>query len=101
VSKYPANWSLISRRIRLERAKGRCECTGECGRGRHKGRCKAVNKRPNPMTGSMVVLTVAHLNHKPHDCRPKNLKAMCQYCHLVHDLDQHLATLRRNRRPAR
>lgn len=28
-----------------------------------------------------IVLTVAHLNHKPEDNRPENLKCLCQRCH--------------------
>jgi hypothetical protein len=31
------------------------------------------------------VLTVAHLNHDPQDCRDENLKAFCQRCHLRYD----------------
>ena len=31
------------------------------------------------------VLTVAHLNHRPEDCRPENLKALCAPCHLEYD----------------
>jgi hypothetical protein len=26
-------------------------------------------------------LTVAHLNHRPEDCRPENLRALCAPCH--------------------
>lgn len=33
-------------------------------------------------------LTVAHLNHRPGDCRPKNLKALCSVCHLRYDNSQ-------------
>ena len=29
----------------------------------------------------LVVLTVAHLNHDPSDCRDENLEALCQRCH--------------------
>jgi hypothetical protein len=36
-----------------------------------------------------VVLTVAHLNHEPADNRDENLKALCQWCHLIHDLTHH------------
>lgn len=36
-----------------------------------------------------IVLTVAHLNHTPEDCRDENLKAMCQRCHLRYDHDHH------------
>lgn len=32
-----------------------------------------------------VVLTVAHLNHVPEDCRPENLKHWCQRCHNTYD----------------
>lgn len=28
------------------------------------------------------ILTVAHLNHQPSDCRTENLKALCSVCHL-------------------
>ncbi len=39
-----------------------------------------------------VVLTVAHLNHNPEDNRDKNLKAFCQWCHLVYDRSHHHLT---------
>lgn len=45
-----------------------------------------------------VVLTVAHLNHTPEDCRPENLKAMCQRCHLRYDHDHHQRNARETRR---
>ncbi|MFC7611660.1 hypothetical protein [Teichococcus aestuarii] len=32
-----------------------------------------------------MVLTVAHLNHQPEDCRPENLLAGCQRCHNLYD----------------
>ena len=75
---YPANWKEISARIRNERAQNRCE---ECG---------AQNGKPHPVTGSKVVLTVAHLNHKKDDVRGENLKALCQRCHLRYDLSHHI-----------
>ena len=28
---YPKDWDEFSRRIRFERAEGRCECLGDCG----------------------------------------------------------------------
>ena len=31
-------------------------------------------------------LTVAHINHQPEDCRPKNLAALCSVCHCRYDL---------------
>lgn len=36
-----------------------------------------------------MVLTVAHLNHDPADCRNANLKAPCQRCHLPYDRELH------------
>jgi hypothetical protein len=75
--KYPPNWAEISRRIRFERAGNRCEV------------CGAENYAPHPRTGSIVILTVAHLNHQPNDCRPENLRAMCQACHLSYDAAKH------------
>lgn len=72
-SRYPKDWPEISRRIRFERAQGRCEF------------CGAEHGKPHPVTGSIVVLTVAHLNHHPEDCRDDNLKALCQRCHNAYD----------------
>lgn len=39
----------------------------------------------HPATGAVVVLTVAHLNHTPEDCRDENLAALCQKCHNSYD----------------
>ncbi len=36
-----------------------------------------------------VVLASAHLNHDPSDNRPRNLAALCQRCHMVHDAAEH------------
>jgi 5-methylcytosine-specific restriction endonuclease McrA len=84
-ARYPKDWKAISERIRFERAANRCECEGECG-GDHGGRCAAVNREPHPDTLSMVVLTVAHLDHVPENCGEDNLKAMCQRCHNRYDM---------------
>jgi len=70
--RYPADWAAISLRIRA-REKNRCKF------------CGARNHEPNPETGSRVVLTVAHLNQIPEDCREENLAALCQRCHLRYD----------------
>ena len=88
--RYPKFWRAISDCIRFGRAGGMCECTGECGidhgaawhASEHIGeRCAAVHGEPHPVTESRVVLTVAHLDHRPENCDPANLKAMCQRCH--------------------
>ena len=95
--RYPVDWDVISRRIKFVRAEGRCECEGECGRETHIGRCPNRHGLPAYGTGSLVVLTTAHLNHTPEDCRDENLKAMCQGCHLHYDRDHHAATRAANR----
>lgn len=91
-SQYPDNWAEISKRIRYERAGNRCECDGECGA--HEGRCQAINGQPHPETGSLVVLTVAHLDHDTTHNADDNLKAMCQRCHLTYDAAYHAINAR-------
>ncbi|MGR6922635.1 hypothetical protein ACU635_50990 [[Actinomadura] parvosata] len=94
--RYPADWKQISIRIRFERAAGRCECVGECGL-EHGIRCEARHGEPHPVTGSNVVLTTAHRNHEPEDCRDENLVAACQRCHLAYDAEHHRQTAARTR----
>lgn len=71
--RYPPNWKDISKRIRFERANNHCEM------------CGAENYKPHPVTGSKVILTVAHLDHIPEHCEDSNLMAMCQKCHNNYD----------------
>lgn len=71
-ARYPKDWPAISRRIR-ERAGNKCEW------------CLAENGKPHPITGSIVVLTVAHLDHTPENVADNNLKALCQRCHNTYD----------------
>lgn len=92
--RYPANWDEISLRIKAERARWRCECTGECGRGTHEGRCPNRHGDRAYGTGSRVVLTTAHLDHTPEHCDDGNLRAMCQGCHLHYDREHHAETRR-------
>lgn len=48
----------------------------------------------------VIVLTVAHLNHEPEDCRPENLRAMCQRHHLAYDAQHHRQTAYTTRKRA-
>lgn len=73
--RYPKNWQQIREAI-LKRANNRCEF---CGRLNH----SMVENKQGKMI--KVVLTVAHLNHTPEDCRPENLRALCQACHNRYD----------------
>jgi 5-methylcytosine-specific restriction endonuclease McrA len=81
---YPDNWPEISRIIRA-RAQDACEF------------CQAQNHEPHPITGSKVVLTVAHLDHTPSNCDPANLRALCQRCHLRYDAQHHAQTAAQTR----
>lgn len=84
--RYPREWPTISLWVRVC-AGWRCEW------------CDAVQAEPHPITGSKVVLTVAHVHDPaPENCTPGNLAALCQRCHLNHDRAHHLAVQAENRR---
>lgn len=44
-----------------------------------------------------VILTIAHKDHDPANCRDESLAAWCQFHHLKHDAQQHAKTIRENR----
>ena len=106
----PPDWSEVSASIRFDRARGRCECIGECGTTHPGGRCVGRHGAPAwwHQSGQVhifgrpsvpqVVLTVAHLDHQPENCHPLNLKAMCQRCHLLYDAGHHAETAAESRR---
>ena len=83
--RYPDNWKQISQHIRFERAGNRCEF------------CGCENYQPHPVTGSKVVLTVAHLDHQPENNAPENLRALCQRCHLSYDAEHHAQSRKSSR----
>lgn len=73
-ARYPKDWKIRSRFIRFFRARNRCEW------------CGAENYQPHPITGSRVVLTVAHVfDDRPEASSLLNLAALCQRCHNRHD----------------
>ena len=83
---YPSEWPLISLLMRVM-AGWRCEW------------CNAWHGEPHPVTGSRVVLTVAHIIvDDPADVRPANLAALCQRCHLTHDAKMHARNAAATRR---
>ena len=105
---YHPKWSLISRLIRFKRARNRCELCGlqngsigyrdksgdwhdwvlsvELTYAQHSALCK---KRYGTYLRK-IVLTVAHLDHDKTNNKFWNLKALCQRCHLKHDIKQHI-----------
>ena len=116
-ARYPKNWTEISHHIRFERAKARCECTGECGIDHYeemdacKGpdyadntvndaeRCFALHGIAHYATGAKVILTVAHLpGREIEQCEGKDLKAMCQRCHNRMDAPLRRAGIRQRAR---
>ncbi len=108
---YPIDWPQLSALIRFERAKGRCEFCGRphgreirhLGDGRwwdeenrtwRNGRGRALSRLALPADDvtvkiTKVVLAAAHLDHDPTNNRPRNLKALCQRCHMLHDREEH------------
>lgn len=110
--RYPKNWkSEVVPRIRA-RSGDRCECTGQCGR-KHgpaaRGdtvlgdRCTRINGEPIEMgvANPCIVLTVAHLNHRPEDCDDANLLHLCQGCHNRYDAPTRRAGIKARARAGR
>jgi len=110
-SRYPKGWREISRRIRFDRAGGSCEWPA-CGapHGELIFRLKRDPEQWRSPNGSdcgeadpghrgcVVVLTVAHLNHTPEDCRDENQMALCQVHHLWLGAKHHARNAARSRR---
>lgn len=92
---YPPYWKQFSLYIRKERAGDRCE-NAACG----------IENGVYNLRGSLVVLTVAHLDYEGGACdckartgrkcaRPDHVLALCQACHLRMDLPHHIANRQR------
>jgi len=116
-ARYPDDWKEISLRIR-EEAGQKCEwCQKPNGQ---QIRClspglwldpnanwwrdnrgwKVPHDRAPKLTEGKVVkviLTVAHMNHQPEDCRRENLRALCQSCHLTYDAAHHAESRRQTK----
>lgn len=110
---YPIDWPQLSAVIRFDRAKGRCEGCGRPhgasvphlgdgrwwdeaagawrdGRGRALRRGAVPSHKPNDLIAqTRVVLAAAHLDHDPSNNQPRNLAALCQRCHIMHDRPEH------------
>jgi hypothetical protein len=112
---YPIDWPEISRRVRFERAGGVCEGCGRphgetvrClpdGRWFDAARRTWRSGRGRParwpdiedavaFRQTRVILAAAHLDHDPGNNRQRNLKSLCQRCHMIHDRSYHLARRR-------
>ncbi|HWL81203.1 MAG TPA: hypothetical protein VNR89_09630 [Roseomonas sp.] len=112
---YPIDWAQLSHAIRFGRAGGRCEqcrrphgiviqCLpdgrwreGEDGRWRDGEGRRCAAATPEELAAlrhSRVVLAAAHLDHDPTNNHPRNLRSLCQRCHMLHDRPYHLAQRR-------
>jgi hypothetical protein len=112
---YPIDWVQLSQWVRFTRALGRCEhcsrphaSTIQClpdGRWFDPGKEQWRNSKGQPATTpdpsslptlrqTRVLLACAHLDNNPAHNRPSNLRALCQRCHMLHDLPYHLTQRR-------
>lgn len=99
---YHPKWSLISRLIRFNRANNKCEwCHAPNGeiiyRTDKKGNWQLMPDGHEADTMDLdgikftkIILTVAHIDHTKTNNKFHNLIALCQRCHLGHDLQQHI-----------
>lgn len=71
-------WADIKAWVRL-RSGGRCEGSPAYPD------CRAIDGEAHPVTGSIVVLTVAHIDHDLTRNGPDDLRHWCQRCHNTHD----------------
>jgi 5-methylcytosine-specific restriction endonuclease McrA len=92
-ARYPKDWKAISLEVR-EAAYWMCEGSPAYPN------CRAIDGEPHPVTGSKVVLTVAHLDHTPENCDRANLKAWCQRCHNTYDMPMRRAGIAHRARQA-
>ncbi|MBQ9000527.1 MAG: hypothetical protein IJ087_01585 [Eggerthellaceae bacterium] len=83
--KNPANWEKLAKVVKGE-AGWKCE---ECGM-----QCRRPGE---PFDTHKRTLIVAHLNHRPWDCRRENLKALCFGCYLRYDAEHHAMTRKVNK----
>lgn len=107
MSRYPANWSEIARRIK-ERDGWRCKWCGVPHGAYITGDLNssvwyvaADERLIQDGRAVRVILTTAHLGapradgtpgdkRDKMDVRDENLAALCQRCHLLYDLDEHM-----------
>jgi hypothetical protein len=109
---YPPHWRELSSHVRFECAGGKCQRCGRphlallrClpdGRWFDKQAATWRDRRGRParwpdlmeairLRMTRVVLAAAHLDSDPTNNQRKNLRALCQRCHMLHDQPHHLA----------
>lgn len=99
---YHPKWKLISKLIRHRRACNKCEWCGAPNgkliyrdkKGNWKLWPEGMESEAMSLDGyksTKVILTVAHIDHNKANNRFVNLAALCQRCHLKHDIKHHVA----------
>ena len=109
---YPPHWKELSRRVRFARAGGVCERCGrphgalirclpdgrwfDAGQRTWRDRRGRSTSSPDlvaliPARTTRIGLATAHLNHDPTNNRLRNLKSLCQRCHMIYDRPHYLA----------
>lgn len=87
--RYPKNWKDIRAAI-LERAHNCCEF---CGKENHS---YVLNEKTGKTV--RVVITIAHIDHRPENCNPDNIRALCQACHNKYDAKHRVKTRKNSKR---
>lgn len=94
-STHSKEWKIFRTSL-LVRAGNRCEGTPMYPD------CRAENGCAHPVTGSKVVLTIAHMDHDETHADPERCRVLCQKCHLSWDVKHHAknaAITRRRKSP--
>lgn len=100
--RYPASWERLRMIVRARAGEVRdgagrilvpCRCEGTA----FTPDCGAVNGEPHPVTGTRVIIQIAHLCHDESCERVPHLKALCQRCHLRYDRQHHAETAEKTR----
>ena len=101
-TQYPDDWEAIARRVKFERANGRCERCGlrhgALGWRDERGvfhECEELEDYflavQHEHRVFRVVLTCAHHpDPDPMNNQPENLHAWCRRCHIIMDTDLHV-----------
>lgn len=93
-ARYPKTWKQMVAQAR-ERSGDRCECDGKCGIEHDGGRCDVANGQPHPVTGSKVVLTLAHEHGVAlEETSIERMFHACQRCHNRYDAPMRKAGIR-------
>lgn len=89
IGRYPADWRTAIVPAVRERSGNCCEGSPAYPD------CRAPNGEPHPVTGSKVVLTVAHLEHDDLETRDiERMRHWCQRCHNTYDAKMRAAGIR-------